>query len=255
MSHLPKADKEQCGAFIVGVIFLSSYILNSKIQRDERVLVVWSDDLDHIVPLCSEFEEKLMKLVWRSRLVTSPSVTTSDSTPVTSTTASNVNLNEKATAARVSVTVTEAAVATAALTPHATAAAPKKNFWGLGWRLSSKKPSSGVTDPEKASTPPPRSIRLFAPLYGGLGSGLSICKLKIQTCISNYPSSFLVFIASGILILLQEWRLDHDYTRFALLATAPFLVCVSLVKQAFFVIRKFITHHDHDQFSSSHAKL
>lgn len=219
--------------------FLLSYILNVKIQRDERVLVVWSDDLDHIVPLCSEFEEKLMKLVWRSRLVTSPSVTTSDSTPVTSTTASNVNLNEKATAARVLVTVTEAAVATAALTPLATAAAPKKKFWGLGWRLSSKKPSSGVTDPEKASTPPPRAIRLFAPLYGGLGSGLAICKFKnvfiIQTCISNH-ASLLVFIASGTNILLQEWRLDHDYTRFALLAASPFLVCVSLVKQVFFVI-------------------
>lgn len=40
----------------------------------------------------------------------------------------------------------------------------------------------------------------------------------------------LVFIASGAVLLLQEWRLDHDYTRFALLSTSPFLVCVSLVK-------------------------
>ena len=226
--------------------FLLRYILNSKIQRDERVLVVWSDDLDHIVPLCSEFEEKLMKLVWRSRLVTSPSVTTSDSTPVTSTTASNVNLNEKATAARVSVIVTEAAVATAALTPLATAAAPKKKFWGLGWRLSSKKPSSDAIDPEKGSSPPPRAIRLFAPLYGGLGSGLAICKLTnvfiIHTCISNHPPLCLVFIANGVLLLLQEWRLDQDYTRFALLATSPFLVCVSLVKQVFFVVQNFIAH-------------
>ena len=54
--------------------------------------------------------------------------------------------------------------------------------------------------------------------------------------ISNHPS-FLVFIASGTNILLQEWRLDHDYTRFALLAASPFLVCVSLVKQVFFVNR------------------
>jgi hypothetical protein len=118
VSHLPKADKEQCGAFTVSVIFLLIYILNSKNQRDECVLVVWSDDLDHIVPLCNEFEEKLMKLDRRARLVTSPSVITSDSTPVTSTTVSNVNLNEKATAARVLVIVTEAAVATAAWSCH-----------------------------------------------------------------------------------------------------------------------------------------
>jgi hypothetical protein len=234
--------------------------LNSKIQRDERVLVVWSDDLDHIVPLCSEFEEKLMKLVWRSRLLTSPSVTTSDSTPLTSTTASNVNLNEKATAARVLVTVTEAAAATAALTPLATAAVPKKKFWGLGWRLSSKKPSSGVTDPEKASTPPPRAARLFAPLYGGLGSGLAICKFNnvfiIQTYISNH-TSFVVFIASGANVLLQEWRLDHDYTRFALLAASPFLVCVSLVKQVFLCDLNIYSSSSWSIYrnsSSSHAK-
>jgi hypothetical protein len=188
VNHLPKADKEQCGAFIVSVshIFIKLHFVLKKMQRDERVLVVWSDDLDHIVPLCSEFEEKLMKLVWRSRLLTSPSVITSDSTPVPSTTASNVNLNEKATAARVLVTVTEAAVASAALTPLATAAIPKKKFWGLGWRLSSNKPSSDATDPEKGSSPPPRAIRLFAPLYGGLGIGLSICKFT-----NHYPNVYI----------------------------------------------------------------
>jgi hypothetical protein len=130
-----------------------------------------------------------MKLVWRSRLVTSPSVTTSDS-PVTSTTASNVNLNEKAASARVSVTVTQAAVATAAFTPLATAAVPKKSFWGLGWRLSSKKPSSDATDPEKGCTRPPRAIRLFAPLYGGLGCGLSFCMFTHRHLYCVYLTSF-----------------------------------------------------------------
>ena len=195
-----------------------------------------------------------MKLVWRSRLATSPSVTTSDSTPVTSTTASNVNLNEKATPARVSVTVTQAAVATAALTPLATATAPKKRFWGLGWRLSSEKPSPDATDPEKGSTLPPRAIRLFAPLYGGLGGGLSLCmfthrtSLLSRTCIYNILHP-LDFIASGAVLLLDEWRLDNDYTRFALLATSPLLICVSLVRDVFFVIRKFTTyHHAPNQF-------
>ena len=184
MNHLPKADKEQCGAFIVGLpVLLLNYNLNSKknlFQRDERVLIVWSDDLDHIVPLCSEFDEKLMKLVWRSRLVASPSVATSDSTPIPSTTASNVNLNEKAASARASVTVTEAAVATAAVVP------PKK-FWGFGWKLSSKKPHSGAVDLEKGPTRSARPIRLLAPLYGGLGSALSLCAyaLNIQACTSN----------------------------------------------------------------------
>lgn len=48
-------------------------------------------------------------------------------------------------------------------------------------------------------------------MYNGLGVGLSI-----------------FFIFSGLSVLLQEFRLDNDYTRFALMATTPFLLCVSL---------------------------
>ncbi|KIM44070.1 hypothetical protein M413DRAFT_443129 [Hebeloma cylindrosporum] len=213
ISHLPKADKEQCGAFI----------------RDERVLVVWSDDLDHIVPLCTEFEEKMMKLVWKTRHhgPTSSIITSASNSSVPSTTASNVNLVEKVSpVTRASVTVASAAAATAALaekeqstvasaTAVANLPAPslkKSKGWGWGWKLSSKKTRVETSDPEKdPSGRQARPIRLFAPLYNGLGVGLS-----------------LFFIASGTLILLQEWKLDHDYTRFALLATAPFLVCVSL---------------------------
>lgn len=37
------------------------------VQRDERVLVVWSDSIDTIIPTCHDFEERLIKLLWRSR--------------------------------------------------------------------------------------------------------------------------------------------------------------------------------------------
>ena len=30
-------------------------------------MVVWSESLDRIIPLCQEFEERLIKLLWRSR--------------------------------------------------------------------------------------------------------------------------------------------------------------------------------------------
>ena len=36
-------------------------------QRDERVMVVWTYDLDSIIPTCRDFEEKLIKLVWNRR--------------------------------------------------------------------------------------------------------------------------------------------------------------------------------------------
>ena len=37
------------------------------VQRDERVLIVWSDSIDSIIPTCRDFEERLIKLLWRSR--------------------------------------------------------------------------------------------------------------------------------------------------------------------------------------------
>ena len=152
-------------------------------------MVVWSDDLDHIVPLCSEFDEKLMKLVWRSRTsaATSSIITSVSNSSVPSTTASNVNLNEKESA-RASVTVAEVTAVTAALankeSSTATPAAPpkKKKSWGLnlGWKLGKKKPVAQSSDPEKGSTPQPRPLRLFAPVYSGLGFGLSLCASKLR---------------------------------------------------------------------------
>ena len=44
------------------------------------------------------------------------------------------------------------------------------------------------------------------------------------------------FVGSGLAILLLEFKLDHTYQRFALLATAPFLFCVSLVSYAWFSV-------------------
>ncbi|GLB41071.1 putative glycosyltransferase family 2 protein [Lyophyllum shimeji] len=51
MLLLPTADKEQGAAFI----------------RDERVLIIWSDALDRIIPTCTDFEERLIKLLWRAQ--------------------------------------------------------------------------------------------------------------------------------------------------------------------------------------------
>ena len=36
-------------------------------QRDEAVLIVWADNLDHIIPLCNDFDEKLVRFVWHAR--------------------------------------------------------------------------------------------------------------------------------------------------------------------------------------------
>ncbi|KAF6752647.1 glycosyl transferase family group 2-domain-containing protein [Ephemerocybe angulata] len=231
VSHLPLADKEQCAAFL----------------RDERVLVVWCDDLDQIVPLCKEFNEKLMKLVWRSRIgSTSASILTSRTSLSVPSISSDMNFAEKGAASvpvpTVGTTVKgderekEKAVA-------ATSTAKPRKWWS--WRLSgrarsSPEPVSGA-DAEKPTDPRlTRPIRLLAPFYSGLGFGLAV-----------------FFVASGFAIMLQEFRLDQDYTRFAVLVTFPLLICVSLffalqiIANLSFCIGPVAQYHENSRYYSA----
>ncbi|KAJ7244336.1 glycosyl transferase family group 2-domain-containing protein [Mycena rebaudengoi] len=229
MNHLPQAEKEQCGAFL----------------RDERVLIVWSDDIDNIVPLCSDFEEKLMKLVWRLRTTTA-STTTSTSSIIApssvapSTTASDVNLTEKTRQQQQQLVLPTAP--TTPTTPTAPPPPPKKSSWS--WKLGKKASTPAlVGDAEKASSitgRETRPIRLFAPFYGGMGAALS-----------------LFFILSGVNTLLSESRLDGDYHRFSLLSAAPFLVCVALffssqvITNISFVIGPVAQYHENSRYYSA----
>lgn len=132
--------------------------------------MVWSDNLDTIIPLCTDFEEKLIKLVWRyRRTIGSSSFITSTSTSTApSTTASNVNLNEKSKHVDV-IDVSEALVEEETRNPK-----PAKTRSKWGWKLS--KPTADSVDLEKgASKRTARPIRLLAPIYSGLGAALSVC--------------------------------------------------------------------------------
>ncbi|KAI1784473.1 glycosyl transferase family group 2-domain-containing protein [Ganoderma leucocontextum] len=209
---LGSADKEQCGAFI----------------RDERVLVVWSYQLDTIIPTCRDFEEKLIKLVWDRRADLSscaPSVNASNAS-------SDVNLTEK-----VKEQQTQTKEVPSALEPEAARNQPPKKtrLWGLSYFVTNK------GDVEKtADGPSPRPIRLFAPFYNGLGVALSI-----------------FFIASGIAILLEESRLDGTWARFALLVTTPFLLCVSLffsmqiVTDISYILGPVAQYHENSKYYSA----
>ncbi|KAI0357210.1 hypothetical protein OH77DRAFT_142459 [Trametes cingulata] len=207
---LGSADKEQCGAFI----------------RDERVLVVWSYQLDTIIPTCRDFEDKLIKLVWNLR---SGNTSISSIVLPSSGASSAVHLNEKAPDQASAKEVT-------APTEDARPKANKKSRrCGLGYWLTDK------GDVEKtADGPSPRPIRLFAPVYNGLGVAMSI-----------------FFIGSGVAILVEEYLLDGDYTRFALLVTAPFLFCVSLffalqiIANVSYVLGPVAQYHENSKYYSA----
>lgn len=81
MVDLPTADKEQSAAFIVSMTICihinfetssaearsADYNTDARLQRDERVLVIWADSMDAIIPTCREFEDRLIKLLSRPR--------------------------------------------------------------------------------------------------------------------------------------------------------------------------------------------
>ncbi|KAG6878989.1 hypothetical protein C0992_006047 [Termitomyces sp. T32_za158] len=188
IEYLPQAEKDQCGAFI----------------RDETSLVLWSYALESMIPLCKDFDEKLIKHIWRTRQIARksapPSIVVS-SPPDTPSSASEVALNEKTPEAK----------------PEEEAPAPqpeKKSSW-FSWRLQPKtrEAQPDADDAEKGGQRKERKLMLFGPFYAGCGAGLAA-----------------YFITGGISVLLNEWALDGDPRRFALIATLPVIYCVSIPK-------------------------
>ncbi|KIP04001.1 hypothetical protein PHLGIDRAFT_94051 [Phlebiopsis gigantea 11061_1 CR5-6] len=145
MTWLPRADKEQCGAFI----------------RDERVLVVWAYNLDDIIPHCRDFEDKLIKLVWNRRSAVLGLPTSSASLAAAD---SEQSLDEKETPL---VTEKEAKEKAAVNTREP----PKKSrrLFNFGYFVSNREDVE-----QNAEGPSHRPMRLFAPFYGGLAVALAI---------------------------------------------------------------------------------
>jgi hypothetical protein len=137
-------------------------------QRDERVLVVWSDTLDNIIPLCRDFEDNLIKLVW-ARRHSLTSIIPGQSLGGTSAFTSAINsTSDMITHEKQQEDVREIEPA-----PEITKSSGG-SLWG--WRLGSRAKQASARDPEKGGASS-RPTRYFAPVYGGLGLALSTCKL------------------------------------------------------------------------------
>jgi hypothetical protein len=139
------------------------------------VLVVWSDNLDGIIPLCRDFEDHLIKLVWTQRNSLAPSILTPGAsvaaTPAVmsaNNSASDVELNEKSHAQDVD--------------PRAEPEPSPKPVSGgslWGWRIRSRANRAAAPRDLENGRVSARPTRYFAPVYGGLGLALSTCKLYI----------------------------------------------------------------------------
>ncbi|KAI0051592.1 hypothetical protein FA95DRAFT_1485075 [Auriscalpium vulgare] len=228
MKQLPHADKEQNAAFI----------------RDERVLVVWADSPESIIPTCGDFEERLIRLLWRAR----PGVPSLSSTaasaashPVSvadsASAHSLINVQSRASGtappsmrrttmgAASAVTPATLSRENVALASEKPIFAPevrvvrkvKRNWYGkkvvVVEEIPVEKDGSSAYDIEMGLEygPEKRKALLYAPFYNGLAAALS-----------------MVYVGNGIKILLVEWRQDGKFTHFALIGVLPLLFCVSL---------------------------
>ncbi|PPQ78438.1 hypothetical protein CVT25_011883 [Psilocybe cyanescens] len=222
---LPSAEKDQCGAFI----------------RDERAVVLWSYNLETILPLCKEFEEKLIKHIWRTRTVShrpAPSVSSASPTTISvvSPEGSQTALNEKAAVTSVRVDEVkpepEEAVQPASAITLADASTPAKRSW-WSWKLQPRSAAAGgstssSSDPEKGGKRKERKLVLIGPIYAGMGAAMSACAYLFLVTQWAPILILLYFMTAGCAVLLEEFALDGDATRFALVATLPVIFCVSI---------------------------
>ncbi|KAI0746494.1 glycosyl transferase family group 2-domain-containing protein [Daedaleopsis nitida] len=236
MVDLPTADKEQSAAFV----------------RDERVLVVWSDSIDSIIPICRDFEERLIKLLWRSRPGAFPGSHPTSSTSHPASAAGSVSghsyqqLNAQPSNNHLRNSV---APGTSGIGTPNVPGTPRGVFLGSGGVLGMSVEELGLADEkdavkETAVQPTTETKRTWwggkktvttdvvsaVDSYADVEAGPEPRRPMLLAPIYNGLAAGLsmFFIGNGIAILLEEVRLDGNFIRFALCAACPFFFCVSL---------------------------
>ncbi|KAJ7234454.1 glycosyl transferase family group 2-domain-containing protein [Mycena rebaudengoi] len=194
-----------------------------KDHAPRQSLTLWAPQIESIVPLCAEFEEKLIKYIWRNRASAIPSAVKRDSlaapglldfsssgtrTPH----ASAIRTANPFDSAEAVVTEKEEEQTKEKDKEQAKAKAPTK-ILGWSWRLQPR-PSAPTGSSEKegeGGQNKKRKLVMLGPIYAGCGAALAA-----------------YFMLSGTSVLLEEFALDGDPKRFILLLTLPIIFCVSL---------------------------
>ncbi|KAL0064026.1 hypothetical protein AAF712_009094 [Marasmius tenuissimus] len=217
-------------------------------ERDQRAAFILEDAslvMWNIIELKKDLDEKLIKYIWRTR--GKPKRVGSVQAPISVYLPNGLESHSQSNV--VSRTTSMADFSDARGGPHT----PPPEYlppapFGMegvdrsaaeGWRYGEKPethltPTAETTKEEAEDTTPPpkkkgflgwwkldkqdkaaqgekRKHVLLGPLYAGIGAGLS-----------------LYFVTAGIATLIEEWVLDGDATRFALVVVLPVIFCVSL---------------------------
>ncbi|KAG9255368.1 putative glycosyltransferase family 2 protein [Emericellopsis atlantica] len=160
------------------------------ICRQERLILVWQDDLQNIIPQATRVEERLLSLVWGE--------------------------------ARLPFNILQAPTLPATRTPSIMSSAMSSTNFGAATPGLEKGPAMSIMeDKEDFLDKDPsydRAESLARPVIrtSAFFVGLSLC-LGMCLLMGVYPGK-----------LISETLLDGDYTRLALLAPVPILMCISL---------------------------
>ena len=138
-------------------------------QRDERVLVVWSDNLDTIIPLCRELKKRLIRHTVTS-LSAGPSTSATPALTPAVNQESGIELNEMIQHERTSTEATE---------PPNVEPNLGGSWWG--WIIGPRaRPAPAPQDVEKGRASL-RPVRYLGPFYSGLALALSTCLVSLPT--------------------------------------------------------------------------
>lgn len=199
IEDLPTADKEQNAAFI----------------RNERILICWSDHLDGIIPTCTDIEEKLIALVWKASR-TNLDAGNSDPSARSSRGAPTIKFQQQEAPPNNQPLAQD----DPKLADSPSAVSENEKRRNRASNIFAWKSEKTMMDEESNDkTSKKRPIRLFAPIYNGLGAALG-----------------LLLTLEALRKMLAEYWLDGGKLRFVLLVTLPFLFCVSLFFYNFVII-------------------
>lgn len=150
--------------------------LGISLQRDENAVVLWSYALEGIIPLCREFEEKLIKHIWRTRAIGRKQTPSLASSLNYSQAREEVlpELNEKEAEEQSSKDESKDSLTEKPKRTPST----KGNWWA--WKLKPREQTAGAAvnaDPEKGAPGKreERKLVLIGPMYAGFGAALAAC--------------------------------------------------------------------------------
>ncbi|CAL1710811.1 unnamed protein product [Somion occarium] len=265
MMDLPTADKEQCAAFI----------------RDERVMVIWSDSIDTIIPTSRDFEERLIKLLWRSRpgaggFGSHPTSMSSHPASAAGSVSghSTTNLNGRVSMGANVNSQSGHGHAPGNATPTFPSHSRRNSAYPLpgtprgvkGMSLEDltgdlEKADLGVEEKsvggKKTKTKrtwwgKKRTVIIEEDPYGEGEPEPRPAMLYAPIYNGLAAGLSIFFIGNGINTILVEWQLDQNFTRFALFAVLPLLFCVALIIQNVSMVIGPIAHyHENSKYYSA----